>query len=146
MRRNRSGAVGLFVAAWLVLPACVEAGPYINYGQPCDCPPTHYSGFHIATPIFYRWAAWCQGPTRYTFAQIRYPDIASTVNTNTYHCPSVNPLQYSLDHYLGLNGSIPCSIYQSSETDQSPANQPKLVPQPNPPQQLPPPKEIPEKK
>jgi hypothetical protein len=143
------GMTGLFVACWLVLAGTACAGPYVNLMQPCDCPPTHYSAMHVLTPAFYRWAAWCQGPCRYTFARVLHPDIATTYNLKRYHCPAVNPLQFSVQNYIGLGGYIPSSTYQSQA--QSQTKQATELPQPREEQRpaaepLPPPREEPEKK
>jgi hypothetical protein len=139
MGRKRGWLAGLLGAAGLVLPAIVQAGPYVNVMQPCDCPPTHYSAMHVLTPSFYRWAAWCQGPCRYTFAPIHHPDIAPIANFNPYHCPSVNPLQFSVNHYVGLGGAPPSSTYQSPPA-------PEKKTQEKGPQLLPPPREEPKRK
>jgi hypothetical protein len=139
MPTKRRGLGRLFAAVCLLLPAAAHAGPYVNVMQPCDCPPTHYSAMHVLTPSFYRWAAWCQGPCRYTFAPILHPDIAPVANFNPYHCPAVNPLQFSVNHYVGLRGPPPSSTYQSppAAAKKSPEKGPQL---------LPPPKEEAEKK
>jgi hypothetical protein len=133
-RWSRNGMVGLVAGCWLGLVGSAGAGPYVNVMQPCDCPPTHYSAMHVLTPAFYRWAAWCQGPCRYTFARVLHPDIPTTNYIKRYHCPSVNPLQFSVENYPGLGGPPPSSAYQS----QSPRENP---PRENPPQELPPPRE-----
>ncbi|MGH7225502.1 MAG: hypothetical protein ACRELF_19975, partial [Gemmataceae bacterium] len=130
-RWSRKGMAGLLVACGLGLAGSSEAGPYVNVMQPCDCPPTHYSAFHILTPSYYRWIAWCRGPSKYTFAKMLHPDTATTTYIKKYHCPSVNPLQFSIQNYPGLNGSLPRSSYQApSDTARA-----------NPPQELPPPRE-----
>jgi hypothetical protein len=133
-RWSRNRIASLVVGCWLGLAGSASAGPYVNLMQPCDCPPTHYSALHVLTPFAWRWAAWCQGPCRYTFAKIRHPDIPPTPHVIKYHCPSINPLQFSLANYPGLDGNAPASIYPS----------PPVTPQPpreNPPQELPPPRE-----
>jgi len=123
---------GLLVGFWLVLAGSASAGPYVNVMQPCDCPPTHYSAFHVLTPGYYRWIAWCRGPCHYTFARTLHPDTATTFYIKKYHCPSVNPLQFSIQNYPGLNGTLPASSYQSqSATAQAaPANRPQELPPP----------------
>jgi hypothetical protein len=130
--------VGLIVGAFLGLPAGAGAGPIVNVMQPCDCPPTHYSDLHVLTPVLYRWAAWCQGPCRYTFAKRWHPEIAPNDYFNNYRCPSVNPLAFSINHYLGIAGSPPCSMYQSPQENQPPPKQQQAQ---QGPQLLPPPKE-----
>ncbi len=131
-RTRRTGVAALIAAACLALPAGVSAGPYVDVMQPCDCPPTHYSALHVLTPVFYRWAAWCQGPAHYTFAPIYHPDIPPVTNFNPYHCPSVNPLQFSVNHYVGLGSPTPCSTYQSppAPAKESSAKTPQLLPVP----------------
>jgi hypothetical protein len=153
-RRIASGAAGLILGACLGLPAAAVAGPYVNVMQPCDCPPTHYSAFHVLTPVFYRWAAWCQGPCRYTFAPNYHPDIPPTYWITKYHCPSVNPLQFAMQNYPGLGGPNVSASYQSAqqrdqqqtaERTRSVEGGPQLSPGPKEekkaPQLLPPPKE-----
>ena len=146
-----SRAAGLILGACLGLPAAAVSGPYVNVMQPCDCPPTHYSAFHVLTPVFYRWAAFCQGPARYTFAKNCHPDIPPTYWITKYHCPSVNPLQMAVQNYPGLGGPNVATAYQSAQ-QQQPAEQkgaaenvPQLLPPPTDekkaPERLPPPKE-----
>ena len=118
---------GLLVGSWLALTGIVQAGPYVNLMQPCDCPPTHYSAMHVLTPSFYRWAAWCQGPCRYTFAKVLRPEIPPTNRVVKYHCPSINPLKFSLANYPGLEALPPSSTYQSP---------PAATPRENPSQEL----------
>ncbi len=130
--RNR--VIGLLVGFWLSVAGAASAGPYVNLMQPCDCPPTHYSAMHVLTPFAWRWAAWCQGPCRYTFAKNKFPDIPPTPHVVRYHCPSINPRQFSIENYPGLDGNPPTSIYPI----------PPVTPQPprqSPPQELPPPRE-----
>lgn len=110
----RNGVVYFSVACWLGLAASASAGPVVNLMQPCDCPPNHYSAFEILTPSWYRWAAWCQGPCRYTFARVLHPDIPPPHYIKKYHCPSVNPLQFAIQTYPGLNGTLPQSTFQST--------------------------------
>lgn len=131
---SRKGMAGVVIGCWLGFTVSANAGPYVNPMQPCDCPPTHYSAFHVLTPIAWRWAAWCQGPCRYTFAKNMFPCIPPTYRVVRYHCPSVNPLQFSLENYPGLDGNIPASTFPSSQPSLRP-------PQQNPPQELPPPRE-----
>jgi hypothetical protein len=151
-RRIVGGAAGLILGACLGLPAAAVAGPYVNVMQPCDCPPTHYSAFHVLTPRFYRWAAFCQGPGRYIFAPNCHPDIPPTYWITKYHCPSVNPLQMAVQSFPGLGGPSVASAYQSAQPQQQPAEQkgpaetgPQVLPPPKEekkaPQLLPPPKE-----
>jgi hypothetical protein len=150
-RRIASGAAGLILGACLSLPGAAVAGPYVNVMQPCDCPPTHYSAFHVLSPRFYRWAAFCQGPCRYTFAKNYHPDILPTYWITKYHCPSINPLQFAVENYPGLGGPGVATAYQPAQ-QQQPAEQkepaekvPQLLPPPKEeqkaPQLLPPPKE-----
>lgn len=134
MRCNRKGLAGLLMVCWLGFTGAANAGPYVNLMQPCDCPPNHYSAFHVLTPFAWRWAAWCQGPCRYTFAKNKHPDIQPLYRVTRYHCPSVNPLQFSIENYPGLDGHPPVSSYQS------PPASPQPPPQ-YPPQELPPPRE-----
>ena len=152
-RWSRNGMVGLLVGCWLGLAGSASAGPYVDVMQPCDCPPTHYSAFHVLTPVYYRWIAWCRGPNNYTFAKTLHPDTATTSYIKKYHCPSVNPLQFALQNYPGLNGTLPRSTYQSSaQTAQAPQANPPLELHPpreeklKAPETLPPPKEEPDKK
>ena len=112
-RWQREATTGLLLVGWFGLAGTVFAGPYVNLMQPCDCPPNHYSAFQVLTPAFYRWAAWCQGPCRYTFARVLRPEIQPSYYIKKYHCPSVNPLQFALENYPGLNGTLPASTYQS---------------------------------
>ncbi|MHB1425583.1 MAG: hypothetical protein ACYC3I_20640 [Gemmataceae bacterium] len=112
-RWQRKGMMGLFVGCSLVLAGTASAGPYVNLMQPCDCPPNHYSAMHVLTPIAWRWAAWCQGPCKYTFARVLNPDIPTTYNVKKYCCPSVNPLQFSVQNYVGLGGNVPSSQHQT---------------------------------
>ena len=150
MRRNRRWMAGLIVGACLGLPALATAGPVVNIMQPCDCPCTHYSALHVLTPVLYRWAAFCQGPCRYTFARNKHPDIPPVDHFRPYHCPSVNPLRFSMqtyiglgnDGYPGLGGPVPCSCYQSQIQQQAPEKAKTAAP----PQLLPPPRAEPEKK
>jgi hypothetical protein len=117
---RRKGMMGLLVGWLLGLTGTVYAGPYVNLMQPCDCPPNHYSALHVMVPAFYRWAAWCQGPCRYTFARVLHPDIATTTYIKRYRCPSVAPLSFELQNYPGLSGTPPTSSYQSqAETAQA---------------------------
>jgi hypothetical protein len=152
MRGSRNRMVALLVGSWLSLTGLASAGPYVNVMQPCDCPPNHYSAMHVLTPIAWRWAAWCQGPCRYTFARVLRPEIAVTSNVKRYHCPTVNPLQFSITNYVGLNGRPPASTYQSPPQQESrPANAPQELPPPRPDmgkkaEQLQMPNEEPEKK
>jgi hypothetical protein len=132
-RWSRYGMAGLFIGWCVGLTGSADAGPYVDVMQPCDCPPTHYSAFHVLTPIAWRWAAWCQGPCRYTFAKNLFPDVPPTFRVVRYHCPSVNPLQFSVENYPGLDGNIPGSTYATAQSAQRP--------QQNPPQELPPPRE-----
>jgi hypothetical protein len=134
-RWSRYGIAGLLVGCGLSLIGSADAGPYVNVMQPCDCPPNHYSAFHVLTPVAWRWAAWCQGPCRYTFAKNIFPDVPPTHRVVRYHCPSVNPLQFSVENYPGLDGNIPASTYPSSQPSSL------RPPQENPPQELPPPRE-----
>jgi hypothetical protein len=129
-RRSHCLRMGLLMGCCLFLSRTASAGPYVNVMQPCDCPPTHYSAMHVLTPVMYRWAAWCQGPCRYTFARVLRPEIPSTFHVKKYHCPSVNPLQFSLANYPGLSGSPPASSYQSPQTPQSQQAQPQELPPP----------------
>lgn len=133
-RESRNVVAGLLVGCWLGLAGPAAAGPYVNLMQPHDCPPTHYSALHVLTPVFYRWAAWCQGPRRYTFAKILNPDIQPKHYKLRYHCPSINPLQFELETYPGLNGNPPASLYPT------PPPRPQ-VPREYPPQELPQPRE-----
>lgn len=133
LRHSHRWIVGLFVGACLGVPSFVAAGPYVNVMQPCDCPPTHYSALHVLTPAFYRWAAFCQGPRCYIFAPNKYPDLPPVPWITKYHCPSVNPLQFSVQNYVGLNGVIPTSTYPSPPTTPQ-------APRQTPPQELPPPR------
>lgn len=155
-RWQGNGRICFLLPIVLGLARTACAGPYVNVMQPCDCPPNHYSSMHVLVPAFWRWAAWCQGPRRYTFARVLHPDVATTFYLKRYHCPSVNPLQFALQTYPGLNGIPPSSSYQSpSETGQSRqpgrAGPPGELPQPKldklpPPEKLPPPREEPDKK
>jgi hypothetical protein len=152
-RWHRNGMVCLFVACWLGLAGRAGAGPYVNVMQPCDCPPTHYSALHVIAPTFYRWAAWCQGPCRYTFARVLRPEVATTFYIKKYHCPSVNPLQFALENYPGLAGTPPASSYQSQQAmvqgqkAASPEEQPGPTQEKGPaPEKLPAPREEPGKK
>ncbi len=152
-RWHCNGIVWLFVGCWLGLAGSACDGPYVNLMQPCDCPPNHYSAYEVLTPAFYRWAAWCQGPCRYTFARVLHPDLQPSYYIKKYHCPSVNPLQFALETYPGLNGTLPASTYQSPSAlgqQQLKGRQPELpAPQPEKlqaPERLPPPREEPIKK
>ncbi len=156
-RSSRRWVAGFLLAAVWSLPSRTEAGPYVNVMQPCDCPPTHYSALHVLTPSFYRWAAWCQGPCRYIFAQKIHPDISPTDYFVPYHCPAINPLQFSVANYPGLGGRLPSSIYQpppapekkkTTETAPQPLPPPRLESEKKKtaPERLPPPREEPEKK
>jgi hypothetical protein len=148
-RRNRTAILaGLVIGMGLTWAGAASAGPIVNPMQPCDCPPTHYSAMHVLTPFAWRWAAWCQGPRVYTFAPIHHHDVAANAIVVRYRCPSVDPLQYSLKNYVGLNGSPPTSIYQSPSQTKSETTLPTL-PRPevgSPVEKLPPPTEKPEKK
>jgi hypothetical protein len=140
------GITGLLIGWWLELAGTAWAGPYVNLMQPCKCPPNHYSALHVMVPAFYRWAAWCQGPCRYTFARVLHPDIATTTYVKRYRCPSVSPLVFALQNYPGLNGIPPSSSYRSqSETGQASQARPQELPSPEklppPPEKLPPPRE-----
>ena len=159
MRRWQcNGMASLLAVCWFGLAGSAWAGPYVNVMQPCDCPPNHYSALHVLFPAFYRWAAWCQGPCRYTFARALHPDVATTFYLKRYHCPSVNPLQFSLQNYVGLNGTPPSSSYQSSaqtgqagqavQGGQEPLQQlpPPSAEKLSPPEKLPPPSAEPDKK
>ncbi len=141
MPSNRRWVAGLILGACLVLPAGVSAGPYVNVMQPCDCPPTHYSALHVLTPTFYRWAAWCQGPSRYTFACIQNPEIQPNYYIKPYHCPSVNALQYAVNNYPGLGGLVPSSTYKSPPRPRKKSSEKESSP--SGPQLLPPPREEP---
>ena len=148
-RWNRNGMAALLVGCWLGLAGFASAGPYVNVMQPCDCPPNHYSAFHVLTPSAWRWAAWCQGPCRYTFAKNKHPEIPPTYQVIRYHCPSVNPLQFSLENYPGLNGNPPASAYPSPPATSQPP--PRELPPPReeklkPAEKLPPPRVEPDKK
>ncbi|HEY7327010.1 MAG TPA: hypothetical protein VH592_05195 [Gemmataceae bacterium] len=152
-RSQREATTGLLLVGWLGLAGTVFAGPYVNVMQPCDCPPNHYSAMHVLTPVLWRWAAWCQGPCKYTFARVLRPEIATTTYIKRYHCPFVNPIQFSVQNYPGLNGIPPSSSYQAqSETEQERQTRPtEELPPPGadkapPPEKLPPPKEEPAKK
>jgi hypothetical protein len=152
-QRHRNAMVGLLVGWSFGLAGSASAGPYVNVMQPCDCPPNHYSAFQIITPTFYRWAAWCQGPCRYTFARVLHPDLAPTYYIKPYHCPSVNPLQFALENYPGMNGTTASSTYQSTQesarSQRSPSLldlQPKMGEKAPAPEQLPSPREEPDKK
>jgi hypothetical protein len=141
MRRNRRWVAGLIVGTLLIGATPASAGPYVNVMQPCDCPPTHYSALHVLTPAFYRWGAWCQGPSRYTFACIQHPDLQPGYYIKPYHCPSANPLQFAVNNYPGLGSPPPGSTYKSP-----PPPQKKTSPKessPGGPQLLPPPREEP---
>jgi hypothetical protein len=130
----------LFASCWLGLAGTVSAGPYVNVMQPCDCPPTHYSSLHIIAPAFYRWAAWCQGPCRYTFARVLRPEVATTYNLKRYHCPAVNPLQFAVQNYVGLGGNIPSSTYQPRQEPTKAGELPPPTAENRPaPEKLPPP-------
>lgn len=152
-RWSRNGVIGLLVCSGLSLASIASAGPYVNLMQPCDCPPTHYSAMHVLTPFVWRWAAWCQGPCRYTYAKNKFPDIRPTPYKVRYHCPSINPLQFSLENYVGLDGNPPQSTYPTPPAAPSPPRQvpPQELPPPReekrqPPEKLPLPKEEPGKK
>jgi hypothetical protein len=141
----------VLVGAWLTASEFVHAGPYVNVMQPCDCPPTHYSALHVLTPSLYRWAAWCQGPCRYTFAKNRHPETLPTDRVVKYHCPSINPRQFSMENYPGLYSSPPSSSYSSPSSTQGPQlNPPRELPprdeKGKPPEKLPLPFEQPDKK
>jgi hypothetical protein len=149
---KRGWMAGLIVAASLLGARGASAGPYVNVMQPCDCPPTHYSAFHVLTPIVYRWTAWCWGPRRYTFAKNLYPSVVPTHYVTRYHCPSINPLQFSVINYPGLTGPAPGSSYQSPPRPAQQRRQRETPPEelPSPkvekePELLPPPKEEPKK-
>lgn len=150
---QRNGLAGVLMAWGLSWVGLAGAGPYVNVMQPCDCPPNHYSSLHVLVPALWRWAAWCQGPCRYTFTRTLHPDVASTFYFKRYHCPSVNPLQFALQNYPGLAGIPPSSSFQSaSQTGQGgQAAPPREVPPPTPqklaaPEQLPQPREETDKK
>ena len=152
MKRIHGGWVAVMIAiACLGLPGLVEAGPCVDVMQPCDCPPTHYRAFHILTPIVYRWAAWCWGPRCYTFAKDMHPNIAPTNYVTRYHCPTINPLQFSVLNYPGLGGPPPGSTYQSPQAAPKETRKEKEKPQELPPPKveapelLPAPKEEPKK-
>lgn len=134
-RRIRGWAAGWAAAVCLLLVQRASAGPHVNIMQPCDCPPTHYSAFHVLTPVVYRWAAWCWGPRRYTFAKNMYPSAVPTFYVTKYHCPTMNPLQFSVINYPGLGSPAPGSTYQ-------PPPQPAQAQtrRESPPQELPPPR------
>lgn len=147
MKGRHNLLMGLLAAGWLGLAGTVCAGPYVNLMQPCDCPPNHYSAMHVLMPSLWRWAAWCQGPCRYTFARTLHPEVASTYYLKRYHCPSVNPFQFALQNYPGLAGIPPSSSYQSPQTE--PKEKTALAPPPRkltPPEVLPPPSEDPDKR
>lgn len=148
MRWQHRRIACLLAGFWLGLAGSAWAGPYLNVMQPCDCPPNHYSVFHVLTPAIYRWEAWIQGPRRYTFARTLHPEVATTYYLKRYHCPSVNPLQFALQNYPGFNGRPPASSYQSpSQTEQTPRELPPPRPAKLPaPEQLPPPREETDKK
>lgn len=122
-RRQRNGMTCLLAGLWLGLAGTAWAGPYVNVMQPCDCPPNHYSAMHVLVPAFWRWAAWCQGPARYTFARTLHPDVATTYYVKRYHCPSVNPLQFALQNYPGMAGTPPASSYQSQSQPEQASQQ-----------------------
>lgn len=132
-RVNCKAIVALLVGSWLGWANAAHAGPYVNLMQPCDCPPNHYSAMHVLMPSLWRWAAWCQGPCRYTFARVLTPAVPPTSCVVRYHCPSVNPMQFSLANYPGLNGSLPMSTYQAPQSAEAQGRQ-------TPPQELPPPR------
>ncbi len=143
IRCKRTKIASLLVGMGLTWAGVVSAGPILNPMQPCDCPPTHYSAMHVLTPFAWRWAAWCQGPRLYTFAPIHHPDVATNSMVVRYRCPTVQPLQYELKNYLGLNGSPPSSTYQSPSPTSKTTGQQEL-PRPNleyNPEKLPLPKE-----
>lgn len=148
-RWSRKGTVGLLVGSWLALTGIVRAGPYVDVMQPHDCPPTHYSALHVLTPSLYRWAAWCQGPRCYTFAKIMHPDVPTTNRVVKYHCPSINPIKFSLANYPGLEGAPPSSTYQSQAQAPTENRAPELLPpvpeMGKPAEKLPPPHEAPQK-
>jgi hypothetical protein len=140
---------GLLVSCSLGLVPSAGAGPVVDVMQPCDCPPTHYPAFHVLTPVYYRWKAWCRGPCNYTFAKMLHPDTATTSYIKKYHCPSVNPLQFAVQNYPGLNGTLPRSSYQvRSETAQAPQSPQESPPEQKlkPPEKLGMPREEPNKK
>lgn len=145
-RCQRKGKMGLLIAWWLGLAGSAWAGPYVNLMQPCDCPPNHYSAMHVLTPALWRWAAWCQGPCKYTFARVLHPDVPTTFYVKRYHCPLVNPLQFAVQTYPGMNGIPPYSSYPSPGAEaKSQPRQPQELPPAGeekrpPPEQLPPPK------
>jgi hypothetical protein len=140
---QHKGMMGLLIGWGLGLAGTACAGPYVNLMQPCDCPPNHYSALHVMVPAFYRWAAWCQGPCRYTFARVLHPDVATTTYVKRYHCPSVNPFLFALQNYPGLNGIPPSSSYQTpSEMAQARSRElPPSEEKPQSPEKLPPPHE-----
>ena len=148
-RWQRKGMVGLLMGWLLGVAGSAWAGPYVNLMQPCDCPPNHYSSMHVLTPFVWRWAAWCQGPCRYTFARVLHPDLCTTFYVKRYHCPFVNPVKFSVQNYVGLNGLPPYSSYQSqAEAEQrSPSALPRAGQEKLPaPELLPPAREEPNKK
>jgi hypothetical protein len=142
---RRIRLAGLILGVCLGSTSGAGSGPYVNLMQPCDCPPNHYSALHVLVPSFYRWAAWCQGPCRYTFVKDRYC-IPPTHNINPYHCPAANPMQFSLNHYIGLSGDTPRSTFQAPEQPRKKQEQQAKQEQPQGPQLLPPPRPEPEKK
>ena len=147
--RNYGWLTGLMVGACLLLAKGASAGPCVDVMQPCDCPPTHYSAFHVLTPVAYRWAAWCWGPRKYTFVKNLYPSVPPTYYVTRYHCPSINPLQFSVLNYPGLAGPPPGSTYQSPPRPQKQRENPREeLPPPRvdkQPELLPPPTEEPKK-
>jgi hypothetical protein len=151
-RWQRKGMMALLMGCWLGLTGTTWAGPYVNLMQPCDCPPNHYSAMHALTPVLWRWAAWCQGPCRYTFARVLHPDVPTTFYVKRYCCPFVNPLRFSVQNYPGMSGIPPYSSYQSQTEAEvrSPTKQPQTLPpaeeKPTAPEVLPPPREDTNKK
>lgn len=146
--RNYGWAAGLMLGASLLLAKGANAGPYIEVMQPCDCPPSHYSALHVLTPVGYRWAAWCWGPRHYIFARNTYPSVVPTDYITKYHCPSINPLQFSVLNYPGLSEPPPGSTHRATPRPQKQrATPPQQLPPPKAetPELLPPPKEEPKK-
>jgi hypothetical protein len=100
----------------LTWTAGAGAGPVVDLMQPCDCPPTHYSALHVLTPELYRlnaWSRWWHGQAYWIYPPNYHPEIPLHYHPIHYHCPSVNPLKFSIDHYPGLVAPPPCSCYHS---------------------------------
>jgi hypothetical protein len=110
---KRGWMAGLALGTFLGLTTAASAGPIFNQ-QPCDCPPTHYPILHYTTPAIYRWAAWCRGPAYYTFGKTFHPDLPVVYKAHLYHCPSINPLKFSGDHYPGIAAPPPSSQFPST--------------------------------